>query len=1056
MNNKVKEIESSLENSFFWIWVKKYKFSFFLIVVILVISSLWLYQIPKESIPKIKYGIFVINTEYKWASIESVDSQVTKKIEKNAKYIKWVKKISSNSYAWHSEVTIELGWKVDSVKFKSQLEEKLTNIEFQNWIKTPKIFELTEDTQLMYKLLLFGDKQNISYSELIDKGRVLQEKLEKLYWVSSAKIQDYNWKNINILINKDKIEALWLSIEDISNLIRVNNSDYWLGTHRIDDKYYSYNLKWGFTQLEYLKNIIVSWNDWSTVKLRDISEIKIELKDKRLTKYAWVIDDDKNYWVWLIVNKVDSTSIFEVSRWVKKEVENIFTTDERFEGLKYTYVYDLFEYLEEDYRILSNNAIQTIIIVLIVIWVLVSFKEWLIAAFTIPLSFGFAIFILWKLWYSLNMLTNFSLVLSFWIAIDSWIVIVEWAYEKLKRWFSSKHAIILSVKEFTPSLISGTLTTIVVFIPIIFLPWVMGRFLSFIPITIILALLSALILDLTLTSAIFYKANKDKKTFIRYEEEEKFLNSDEKILLENDRIWKTEINSDDTSKKDKISKKVHNWYTKTMYKIIENKLYRNLFLYIPLILLIINFIFISPLVKTNLFPKSDQSFIIMNVSGESSLVSSKLEFIDSEISKIKELKGYTIDKRPKNIYVEIELSSLNYRKEKKLMLSYDLEKVLQKKFIHLEQEWLSVSIRQTDWWDDWWKPISIKLIMETGWDYKKLLRIWEDIAKQIKNIDWIKYVSNVSGTAYNELQFEINREKANLLWVDINEIWNQLYTSINWEKAWLIELDWPKDLIIKYDKFSEEVIPSDILETQIINDKLEKISIWNIVELNFNKGYNKISRLDGDITLFISADISKGENISKIQKNVNKIASEYNYPRWIKYKPWWELEENKDLVISLWYSFLLAILFIYLILTWQFNSYMQPFMIVYSVLLTLIWINMWLLFHGLEYSIAFAIWIIAMAWIVVNDDIIFIDKINKNIKKTGDFISSIVEWAKSRLQPVIITTVTTVAWVLPLASKDAFWASISYTIVYWLIFGSFFTLFVTPVLYYRLFKKYHK
>jgi hypothetical protein len=76
----------------------------------------------------------------------------------------------------------------------------------------------------------------------------------------------------------------------------------------------------------------------------------------------------------------------------------------------------------------------------------------------------------------------------------------------------------------------------------------------------------------------------------------------------------------------------------------------------------------------------------MNVSGESSLVSSKLEFIDSEISKIKELKGYTIDKRPKNIYVEIELSSLNYRKEKKLMLSYDLEQVLQKKFTHLEQE----------------------------------------------------------------------------------------------------------------------------------------------------------------------------------------------------------------------------------------------------------------------------------------------------------------------------------------------------------------------------------
>ena len=162
------------------------------------------------------------------------------------------------------------------------------------------------------------------------------------------------------------------------------------------------------------------------------------------------------------------------------------------------------------------------------------------------------------------------------------------------------------------------------------------------------------------------------------------------------------------------------------------------------------------------------------------------------------------------------------------------------------------------------------------------------------------------------------------------------------------------------------------------------------------------------------------------------------------------------MIISTVKSLFIALFLIFSILVFQFNSYSQPAIVMYSVILALLWVNTGLYVTWNPYSMPFAIWFIALMWVVVNDSIILIDRINKNLARWIDNLHSVIAAGRSRLQPIIVTTLTTIFWILPLALQDEFWAWLWYTIVFWLFAGSTMTLFVIPSLYYEVFLREKK
>ncbi|MCP4523131.1 MAG: efflux RND transporter permease subunit, partial [Candidatus Gracilibacteria bacterium] len=200
----------------------------------------------------------------------------------------------------------------------------------------------------------------------------------------------------------------------------------------------------------------------------------------------------------------------------------------------------------------------------------------------------------------------------------------------------------------------------------------------------------------------------------------------------------------------------------------------------------------------------------------------------------------------------------------------------------------------------------------------------------------------------------------------------------------------------------------------------------------------------------IESDILSDYLPTDIQPELLEFAQNYSYPQGINFSAGGENEENKDLIVSTFKSLFIALFLIFSILVFQFNSFKQPAIVLYSVILALLGVNIGLYVTGNPYSMPFMIGFIALTGVVVNDAIILIDRINKNLEKGIDELHSVIGAGKSRLQPIIVTTLTTVFGVLPLAMQDEFWAGLGYTIVFGLFAGSAMTLFVIPSLYYEM------
>lgn len=1066
MNSTIEREKKELEKWFFWFWVRKYRVSYLVIFLIFVAGLFSMLNIPKESSPDIKFWIIWVTTVYPWVNPSDMDSLITEKIENEIDDIDWIKSINSVSSVWVSNITIELENTADIRDVLTDIKDWVDKVDLPEDAEDPLVTELSTNSDLMFEVLLYWDASKFSDFDLIQKAQYIKSNLEwKIPWLSSIDIWsiDMSWMwwiswtsdyKINVLLDKDKLETLSLSIADISNIIRSYNKNTPIGNFTIWDLNYDFRFDWELSNIEELKDIVIKSSGNSTVLLRDISTIEKDYWDDSINKLWFKWKTWLNY-TSLLFNKNEWLNVFDVSDISKEELEKFLWSDKNLEWIDIFYINDLSEIIIEDYKNLSNTAIQTLILVFITILLFVWLKESIIASILIPLSFFVTFIVLNYMWYTLNFLTNFSLVLTLWIAIDTVIVIIEWASEKMKMWYSKKTAVLLAIRDFKTPLISWTLTTLVVFLPLMFLPWVMWKFLAYIPITVFITLVAALFLSLTISSALFIKLARESKVYHVDEKLEASFSEKQKEFLSYERQWKTIENIDKVSLRDKSLRKLSMSYYNLLKKVIINTSIRRIVIVFPIIFMVLTFVFLSPKIWFILFPSTDNSVIQASIetkewSNEDSLVK-YLDDIDNAINYHDELKVYNMSVSWNKIDIYVELLNKNERKELWLRNVYEVEEEIMNNLSSLEEEWLSVSIKTISNWPPSWKAIWVKLVANNSNKVDELKNVANIFKEEFRTIDWLKNITTTSSESPWQFIFKFNKNKLSQLWLTPSDIVNEVYLYTNWLKTWSIKSQYEdNDIVLKIADFEEELSPDEI-SNLMINTRAGKLRVWDFADYEFTKAITSITRDDWKITITVEADLESWVLSTDIQPKVDEYASTYNFPEWISYEKWWENQENADLIQSTIASLFISMFLIFSILVFQFNSFRQPLIVLYSVILATIWVNIWLFLTWNPYSITFMIWFIAMTWVVVNDAIILIDRINRNLEKWIDNIHSVISAWKSRLQPIIVTTLTTVFWVLPLALQDEFWAWLWFTIVFWLIAWSTMTLFVVPSLYYSWF-----
>ncbi|MCD5375456.1 efflux RND transporter permease subunit [Candidatus Gracilibacteria bacterium] len=1064
-----------LKKGFFTFWVENYKVSFLLLFLITVVGLLAVIQIPKESSPDIKFGIIAISTRYEGVNPVDIDSLITDKIEKEIEDIDGISKITSNSSVGMSSVTVELENGIETRDVLTDIKDKVDALSLPSDADDSIVQEISTQNELLFEALIYGSKDDFTNFSLTQKARQMQANLEGKSGIASidfggaganifATGGDDGEYEIRVLISKEKIELLGLNISNIASILRAHNKNTPLGNFDIGDLSYDFRVDGEFKNITQLENTIIRSDGGSSVRLKDISTIEKKYSDESIKSLGFYESTGFNY-VTLSFNKRAGDNIFKVSKSAKNNIQEYLENTPGFENLSVKYTQDLGEAIIEDYQNLGQTALQTLVLVFITIFVFVGFRESMIASMLLSLAFFITFIVLNALGYSLNFLTNFSLVLTLGIAIDTIIVIIEGSSERQKLGYTPKHAVILAVRDLKSPLISGTMTTLVAFLPMIFLPGIMGKFLSYIPITVFITLLGALILSLTLASALFYKLAKKQKTYISDDRYENTFSKDEAKFLKNDREGKEKEEEGNFTLRERFLDYLGGHYYKILYNFLKSRKTRLLAITVPFILLILSFVVLSPRIGFTLFPASDEGVVQITIEGQNGAKKETMEkyipLIEEVLSSYQELKVYYVSLSGNKIDVYIELIDAKERQSEGMLSVFDIERDVLDGLIPLSSNGLLVEVAAVENGPPTGAPVGVKLEVNNSKDINTLKDVAEDFKLFLQNTPGTKNASTSSGDNPGQFVFTLDRARLSFNGLSPDDILLPLRILINGIGAGSISSQYEdNDIKLLIGDFEETLTPEDI-ENIIVQTQVGDVRIGDYVSFTFEPSLSSITRENGKISISADSGLEEGTLPSEIQPLLIEFAEGYNYPDGVAYSAGGENEENAELIQSTLQSFLIAIFLIFLILVLQFNSYSQPIIILYSVVLALLGVNIGLFVTGNPYSMTFAIGFIALTGVVVNDAIILVDRINRNLDRLtrnsgdkklelDDYVQSLVAAGKSRLQPIIVTTLTTVFGIFPLALQDAFWAGLGYTMIFGLMAGSLMTLFVIPALYYTI------
>lgn len=1009
-------------------------------------------MIDKKSAPDLDLGIISIWKSYVWVNPVDIDSLITDKIEKKIKDIEWIKKIDSTSSLWFSSVVVELDNWISVQDTMTEIKDQIDTIDFPAESNDTVVQDISSKDNRLFSIIFYADEWKYSKSYLLNKAIVLKDTLEWTKWINKIDVQWGEDYEVRVLVDKDKLDKLWLSIWWLSNTIRDHNKNTPIWNYSIWDLNYDFRFEWEITELKDFLNIPIVLNGWSVTYLKEIAVIKKHFKNDSISKASILGETGYNSLI-LDIKKSDKEDFFTSSVIAKKSLQEEIS-GVNYEWISYEVYLDSSEVMQQDYKDLFKNMMTTFFLVFLTLLFFIWFKEWFIGILIVPLSYLMTFVVLYYGGFSLNFLTNFSLILSLWVAIDTIIVVIEWANKKVKLWYSPKHAILVAIREYAPPIISGTMTTLAAFIPLLTLPGVMWKYLSYIPITVFITLLASLFLSLTVTSAIFMKLTKNINYFRSNEKEEQIMTEKQRELLEHDREGKTERKWERSHFREKIFDNLSSFYFNLLSKWINTSKSRLVLIFTPILLLLISFWFGN---WFKLFPESDNTQINIQIEATQWKKTESLEevlpLVNTALISIPEIKIYTTDLNDNKIKSTVELYSKNYREENWLRDSFKVESEINKNLDIFRVRWYTVESWVLAWWPPGWKAVWIKILADNTQYLWTLSDVANDFKEFLSTIEWTKNVGTSTASTPGQFIFKLDYDKIAKLGLTPWEITNSIFANTNGLTAgtvkWILN---DYDIKVKIAQFENNLSPYDV-ENLVLNTSKGKIKLVDVASYSFETAISQIIRNDTKITTVVDSDLVDWIVQSDVQPKLLEFAQSYKFPSGISFSAGWEAEENADLIQWTLVAFFIALFLIFTILVLQFNSYGQPAIILYSVVLALLWVNTWLFIMWLPYSMAFAIWFIALTWIVINNAIIYIDKINTNLREWLKDKDAILQAGKSRLIPMLVTTITTIFGILPIALQDQFWAGLWFTIVFWLVTGTIMTLFVIPALYYQVFLK---
>lgn len=994
--------------------------------IVIVLGGIALKHLPVDLYPEIDYPSCSIATTYDDASPQEVEELITRPIERQISAVAGIKEIGSSSSEENSNIWVQFNWGTNLDEAVSDIRDRIDRVlkALPDDVERPTIYRFDSTSSPIMLLGVASKMKSLREAKQTLEDDV-QYRLERIDGVASVNVSGGLDREIHVLLDLDKAKQLQIPLSTLFSKLENANVATPAGNQHSGRMEIRMRTLGTFDSIEEIENLFVTIApDGSTVRLRDIADVQDTFAE--VTRYVRINGQEGIY---IEIYKQSGANTVAVARGIRKELEAI--NRDMSDKFHIVPVSDQSEYIQRSIDNVADTAITGGLLAVLILFIfLCDVRSTLIIALSIPLSIVATFVLIYFCGYTINIMTLGGLALGVGMLVDNSIVVLENSFRLNRTGLPRKQAAEQGATEVTGALIASTLTTVAVFLPLIFTKGMAGVMFRQLAVVIGFSLLCSLVAALTLVPML------------------------SGLLL----------SSSSETKAPSISRRIARAFQaffqgmSDVYAQLLDSVLKRKFLTILVALVLLAFAFpLAARIGSELMPKTDEGQIRIDLE---EAVGTSPFFVNNTVMSTEEIirretpglihwtssAGLTGWRAGHRANYDLKLVPRSQREQSSEDIAAHLGEVLNQ----IPGTTFRVRSRSTSIVGGS-SGESVRIDIR-GYDFETA----EMLGKRIKEIcEGVRGVTDAKlsrDLGMPENRIRIDREKAGKMKISVQTIATALRTMLAGSEAGYYRESGDEYAILVQVKDAKDLSTDDILDMTVQNEDGENISLRNLVSTEQALGPVNIERKNQQRNLTVWANLYDRDLGSAIEEIREKIKILNPLPSGFSIQFAGDYEDQQETFRELGFAFILALILVYMVMACQFESFLHPLIVMFSVPLAGIGVVLMLFLTNTTLNMQSFIGCVMLAGIVVNNAILLVDTANLLRERDGLPLGKAVrETGRRRLRPILMTTLTTVLGLIPLAigggDGGEAQAPLARAVVGGLTSSTLITLFFIPALY---------
>ncbi len=979
--------------------------------------------------PQLDFPVIAIITQYAGVGPFDIETVVTRPIEETVASVQNVKTVGSTSRQGLSLILLEFEWGTDMDQAEIDVRNYMDFITeyLPDDISDPMIFAFDPSMQPIAFMSVGSNVHGLAELRRISEHE-LEPRIERIPGVASASTTGGLQREIKILVDPVRLRAHRISIQQIEMALRMNNLQLPSGWIDNKDQEFTIQTQGEYRSIEEIENTNIMTMGSTVIRIKDVADVVDGFVENRQRVLV-----NNNPSVLLIVQKQSDANTVNVSREMTKRLPQI--TSELPRGVEIEFIYDQAEFINMSMANLGTTAIQAIVLAFLVLLLFLrNGRSSTIVAISIPISMIVTFAVMDQAGLTLNIISMAGLALAVGLLVDNSIVVAESIFRHRELGTEAREAADIGTHEVAMAITASTLTTISVFVPILFVPGIAGEMFNDMVVTICFSLAASLVVALTLVPLAASRLLKDREETA-------------------EKSWLRRLGEQIG---DGILTMRNNYVTALDWVVQHRKS----------VLLATAIIFIASVALLftrggEFLPESDMGYLQLTVDRSPGI---SLESMDQSMSSLYRIieeqvpeseMVYTNFGQGEGMFaafsssasnqgeIMVRLSSRSQRKRSLL----EIQENLREQTKNLPDVEVSYEDRGAEAFFGGGGDIAVQIF---GHD----LQIAEALAYQIvEKIESVRGVADIEVSveeAAPELKIQLDRNRIADLGLNTSQIGQVISSNILGSVATRYREGGDEyDVRVQLNKEARQN-KRDVEDIIIMTPTGQQIPLRAIATIEYGQAPTVISREDQERLVSVAITVA-GRDLQSTTRDVRAALRNMNIPLDFRLDIGGAAEDMMESFMYLGLAFLVAMLLTYMVMASQFESFLDPFIILFTIPLSIIGVSLSLFLTGTTISVMALIGMIMLVGIIVNNGIVLVDFINQLRERGHEMYEAIHLAGEARMRPVLMTALTTILAMFPLAlglgESGENWAPMARAVIGGLIVGTALTLLVVPAIY---------